>query len=97
MKDHKKSILVFCLFWIVGILGGYYLGVGSGVLPEKDLNYNLILSSNTNDSGVQPVTLNDEQELEESDRQNEKDYFIILRQLEIDKIPALLVHSLRGK
>jgi len=56
MKNQKKFILVFALFWVIGLLGGYFLGVGSAVLPTEYIEYNYYFSEKTKDSEVEPIS-----------------------------------------
>lgn len=97
MKEHKKSILIFALFWVIGITGGYYLGVGSEVLPTEEINYNLYLATTPQKCKVEPVAKRTQVVEKDSDNDSKADYFILLRQFEIDKIPALMVNKMITK
>lgn len=55
MKYQKKFILIFCLFWVVGLVGGYYLGVGSAILPTESIEYNYYFSEKGENSSVEPI------------------------------------------
>lgn len=55
MKDRKRFLIVFAIFWVIGLVGGYYLGVGSALLPSETVEYNYFFSEKSADSDVQPI------------------------------------------
>ena len=58
VKDHKRFFLVFAIFWIIGLLGGYFLGVGSSFLPTENVEYNYYFSEKAEGSDVEPIKKN---------------------------------------
>jgi hypothetical protein len=55
MKDRRRLIIVFSVFWIIGLLGGYYLGVGSALLPAETVEYNYYFAEKSAHSDVEPI------------------------------------------
>jgi hypothetical protein len=55
MKDRKRFLIVFAIFWVIGLVGGYYLGVGSALLPSETVEYNYFFSEKSADSTVEPI------------------------------------------
>lgn len=56
MKDRKRFVLIFALFWVIGLTGGYFLGVGSSFLPKENVEYNYYFSEKAEDSDVEPIS-----------------------------------------
>ena len=40
MKFKKKTIILLALCWIVGIAGGYFIGIESASIPTENIDYN---------------------------------------------------------
>ena len=55
MKDRKRFLVVFAIFWIIGLVGGYALGVGSALLPAETVEYNYFFSEKAANSDVEPI------------------------------------------
>lgn len=75
MKNKRHFILIFCLFWAIGLIGGYYLGVGSAILPTENIEYNFYFSENSNDSDVEIIKTECSEELLKEDEGTIKTLF----------------------
>jgi len=90
MKYQKKFILVFALFWVIGLLGGYYLGVGSAILPTEYVEYNYYFTEKA-DSSVEPIS----RECDEDSKSNEDSVLSkTLKSLHLYSIPKKILKDL---
>lgn len=55
MKDKKRFLIIFAVFWMIGMLGGYFLGVGSSFLPSENIDYNYYYTEKAEGSDVEPI------------------------------------------
>ncbi len=73
MKNFKKSLFVFCVFWIIGIVGGYYIGLKSSAVPTENIEYGYYFSKTntaTNVETVKSVEKKNHQEANKDDDEN---------------------------
>ena len=50
MKIKKKTIFILAICWVVGIAGGYLIGVESASIPTENIDYNYYSSDYTKSS-----------------------------------------------
>ena len=93
MKDRKRFLLIFAVFWIIGMVGGYFLGVGSAFLPAENVEYNYYYSEKAEGSDVEPIKKNcDGQASSTTDSEN--GFYRILKESGILNIPHKLVEKI---
>ncbi len=66
MKMKKKTVLILALCWVVGIAGGYYIGVVSASIPTEQIDFNYFNDS-PYQSEVQSIENIEDSEAEEKD------------------------------
>jgi hypothetical protein len=91
MKNQKKFILVFATFWVLGLVGGYYLGVGSGLLPNENIEYNYYFSENTNNSSVESIEKSCSENFEKEDNSTIE---VLMKSLNFQSIPQKVIRHL---
>lgn len=92
MKDRKRFIIVFAIFWVIGLLGGYYLGVGSAILPAETIEYNYYFSEKSTDSAVEPIKRNCSSD-DNSDENNDSEGILtfVIEKSGLKNLPEKLV------
>ncbi len=84
MKDRKRFIIVFAIFWIIGLLGGYYLGVGSSMVPSESIEYNYFFSEKASGSDVEPIKKN----CDSAEDEDDTNYLhVLVRKVGVDQLP----------
>ncbi len=48
MKNRKRFLFIFCLFWVIGLLGSYFFASSFHALPERTVDYTYYFSQNQN-------------------------------------------------
>lgn len=91
MKDRKRFLLIFAIFWIIGMVGGYFLGVGSAFLPSENVEYNYYFSEKAEGSDVEPIKKNCDGQANGTTNDGENGFYLILKESGILNVPKKLV------
>ena len=91
MKYQKKFILVFALFWVIGLFGGYFLGVGSAIVPKENIEYNYYFSEKINDSSVESISTEGS---DDNEAENETTFLKTIKSINIFSIPKRVIQHL---
>ncbi len=87
MKSQRKFIFIFALCWIIGLTGGYFLGVGSAILPTENVEYNYYFSENKSESGVESL----DSECSEKANDDESTFTEVIKNLKIFSFPKKVI------
>jgi hypothetical protein len=96
MKDRKRFILVFAISWVIGLSGGYYLGVGSAFVPTENVEYNYYFSQNAQDAEVEMVKKEcaEKQESECTAKEDDDHFVVILKNVDVLEVPRRILAKL---
>lgn len=96
MKDRKRFLLVFAVCWVIGLTGGYYLGLGSAILPSENVEYNYYYSEKANDSDVEPIKKCTTKATDDSKKAQSEDdnFFVVVRNFVVIEIPKRLLNRI---
>jgi hypothetical protein len=98
MKDRKRFLLVFAVCWVIGLTGGYFLGLGSAILPSENVEYTYYYSEKASDSDVEPVKKCSKTETDnckEAEAENDK-FFVVIKNVVVLELPKRLLGKLTG-
>ncbi len=98
MKDRKRFLLVFAVCWVIGLTGGYFLGIGSAILPSENVEYTYYYSKKASGSDVEPVKKCSKIEIkdcEEAEAENDK-FFVVIKNVGVLELPKRLLGRLIG-
>ena len=94
MKDRKRFLLIFAVFWIIGMAGGYFLGVGSSFIPKENVAYNYYYSEKAEGSDVEPIKRNCAEKNDSPGSEKENGFVKILRDSGILSLPQKLLNRI---
>lgn len=96
MKDRKRFLLVFAVCWVIGLTGGYYLGLGSAILPSENVEYTYYYSEKADDSDVEPIKKCSTTESDDCKKvQTEDDsFYVVVRNFVVLEIPKKLLNRI---
>lgn len=89
MKFKKKTIFILAICWIVGIAGGYFIGVESASIPSEYIDYNFY-SSDYAKSSVKTVDHNSEGDCNEE----ESRFTQFVKSLNLIEIPKKIFNKI---
>lgn len=89
MKFKKKTIFILAICWIVGIAGGYFIGVESASIPSEYIDYNFY-SSDYAKSSVKTVDHNSEDDCNEE----ESRFTQFVKSLNLIEIPKKIFNKI---
>lgn len=89
MKFNKKSVIVFALCWAIGLVGGYYIGVESALIPNDTIEYGYYFSESIEATDVETVDSDDSGDKKSDCAEDKEDsrFTSFIKNLHLEMIP----------
>jgi len=96
MKDRKRFLFVFAICWVIGLLGGYFLGLGSAILPSENIEYNYYFSEKAEGSDVEPINKKCTKSDNTKKTEDDNTFYVVVKHLGILEVPKRFFSKLVG-
>lgn len=94
MKERKHFLLVFAICWVIGLTGGYYLGLGSAMVPTEYIEYNYYFSEKAEDSDVEAINKKCPHTKENEQPDKDDNFFTVIKNAGILEMPKKFINKL---